>query len=103
MKSVEIDPAVIVNMAAEIYDSLKKVGLMQQLGNDFENITRRISKVSTENLLEAYSSYIGAGMSREEAFELVRLRHVLALTNRKALAVEMSQVVKNALEKVRVE
>lgn len=96
MNVVEIDdPIELLKFGKEFYEKFKSTGLVSEFGSDLKSVFRAISEESTRNTVGAYKSFIEAGMSREEAFELVRLRVIDNLVDR----MELKKVIAASLGK----
>lgn len=107
MKVVEIDdPKQIVQLfkfGMAIFNESKKAGILKELGDDLEALSAKLSKTTTKNVVKSYESFIEAGMTREQAYELVKLKYMMAIADKSALAKEVSKTIGEALSKTRVE
>lgn len=68
------DVVAVARTLFEVYEGLKEAGILQELGGDLVEALNSVSDIITEGDVKAFRAYIDAGMSSDQAVELILSR-----------------------------
>lgn len=66
----------MAHLGMEVYRSLKSAGVLKELGEDLLAVGNALSRQTTANDVHALKAYMDAGMSSEQAVQILLARKV---------------------------